>query len=113
MAKVREREQQLALRDQQARQRRIEKERRDEADAQYRAAIETKKSRDAEGNRLLILRENELAEQQRVARLNLLEQRQLLARQRDDERRKAREAQDRACLQAHERHEAAAKAKKA
>jgi DNA-binding PucR family transcriptional regulator len=73
LAKVRESEQQV-------RQRRIEKERRDEADAQYRAAIEGKKRRDAEGNRLLILRENELAEQQRVARLNLLEQRQFLAR---------------------------------
>ncbi|KAH8800697.1 hypothetical protein F5884DRAFT_534125 [Xylogone sp. PMI_703] len=113
LAKVKEREQQWALRDQQTRQRRIEKEGRDEADAQYRADIEAKKRRDAERNRLLILRENELAEQQRIARLYLLEQRQLLARQQDDERRRAREARDRACLQAHERHEAAAKAKKA
>ncbi|KFZ17843.1 hypothetical protein V501_01527, partial [Pseudogymnoascus sp. VKM F-4519 (FW-2642)] len=113
LAKVKERELKQALRDKRDQQRRIEKERRDEADAQYGAAIEAKKRRDAEANRLLILRENELAEQQRVARLNLLEQRQLLARQQDDERRRAREARDRACLQAHERHEAAAKAKKA
>ncbi|RDL37295.1 uncharacterized protein BP5553_04728 [Venustampulla echinocandica] len=40
------------------------------------------------------------------------EQMQLLARQQDDQRRREREARDRACLLAHERHEAAAKAKK-
>ncbi|RFU30038.1 hypothetical protein B7463_g6283, partial [Scytalidium lignicola] len=101
-----ERKQEKALRDQQAQHRQIKKERRDEADAQYRGAIEAKKRWDAEGNMLLMLRHNELVEQQGIARLKLLQQKQLLARQ-DDQRRREREVRDQACLRAHERYEAA------
>jgi hypothetical protein len=106
LAKVKEREQKQKLRDQQDQQRRIERQRRDEAAIKDRlrqkAIAEARRAQDAENYRLV--------EQQKLARQTERERKQLL---RDQQRRLDRQARDTACMQALLRHEAAAKAKKA
>lgn len=67
-----------------------------------------------EERRLVEVREKEVRDRASYkAAVRAREQGQLLACQQDDQRRREREARDRACLAAHERHKAAAKAKKA
>ncbi|KAH8800698.1 hypothetical protein F5884DRAFT_890286 [Xylogone sp. PMI_703] len=110
LAKIKELEQKQALRDQQDQQRRIERQKRDEAAAQdilrRKAVAEARRAQDRENYRLMV-------EQLRLARQTERERKQLLYDQKDQQRRLDRQARDEACMQALLRHEAATKAKKA
>jgi hypothetical protein len=117
LARLREREQKQALRDQEDERRRRDRQARDESAAQALLRYEARKAQEEEQRQVFVIQQEakktQESEERKLAKLREREQKQALRDQQDEQRRRDRQARDESAMQALLRHKAIAEEKKA